>query len=53
MHLAGFEVTERESEEALTRFFAAEQAEDGDRADVALRDAFAALPRRMPDPGAE
>ena len=41
-------MTERESEEALTRFFAAEQVEDGDRADAALRDAFAALPRRMP-----
>ena len=46
-------MTERESEEALTRFFAAEQAENADRADAALRDAFAALPRRMPTVGAE
>jgi hypothetical protein len=46
-----FEVTERDTEEALARFFAAEQAENGDRADMSLRDAFEAVPRRHPSPG--
>ena len=41
-------MTERDPEEALARFFAAEQAEDGDRADMALLDAFEAVPRRVP-----
>jgi hypothetical protein len=41
-------VTERDSEEALTRFFAALQADNGDRADLALRGVFEALPRRVP-----
>ena len=41
-------MTERDPEEALARFFAAEQAENSDRADVALRDAFEAVPRRVP-----
>jgi hypothetical protein len=42
-------VTERDPEGALARFFAAEQAENADRADMALRDAFEAVPRRAPN----
>jgi len=42
------DVTDPDSEDALARFFAAERAEDGDRADLALRDAFEAVPRRVP-----
>jgi hypothetical protein len=41
-------VTDRDPEEALARFFAAEQAENADRADTALRDAFEGVPRRPP-----
>ena len=41
-------MTERDPEEALARFFAAELAENADRADMALHDAFEAVPRRMP-----
>ena len=48
--VAGSDVTERDPEEALARFFAAEQAENGDRADLALSDAFrgGASPRTSP-----
>jgi hypothetical protein len=41
-------VTERNPEEALARFFAAEHAENADRADAALHDAFEGVARRVP-----
>ena len=41
-------MTDRDSDHTLTRFFAAEQAGNPDRADAALREAFEVLPRRMP-----
>jgi hypothetical protein len=44
-------VTERDPEDALARFFAAEHAENGDRADAALSEAFDAVPRRVPSGG--
>src|SRR3954447_6188439 len=42
------DVADQDSEEALARFFAAEHAGEGDRADLALRDAFEGVPRRVP-----
>ena len=41
---------DRDPEDALTRFYAAEEADDADRAEVALREAFRAAPRRIPSP---
>jgi hypothetical protein len=43
-------VIERDPEDALTRFYAAEEAGDADRADLTLREAFRAAPRRGPSP---
>jgi hypothetical protein len=43
-------VIDRDPEDALTRFYAAEEADEADRADAALREALRGAPRRGPTP---